>query len=79
MLLSFLLYRRSTVLVTGDEEKFVAYTKMATDAIKLRLPQLYRFYIRASILFNHIVIILGMVVFLVIISFLERSLMNAMT
>ena len=36
VILSFLLYRRSSVLATDDQEKFLAYTKMATDAIKLK-------------------------------------------
>ena len=79
VLLSFLLYRRSAVLATDDREKFITYRKMATDAIKLKQPNLYRFYIQASIFFNHIVVILGIGIFLTIISFIERTFMNAMT
>ena len=67
------------MLATGDEEKFVAYTKMATDAIKLKQPQLYRLYIRASIVFNHLAVLLGIGIFLAIISVIERSLLNALT
>ena len=52
---------------------------MASEAIKMSRPRLYSLYIKLSIIYNNVIVVVGFAIFLAIIATIERSLMNAIS
>lgn len=74
-----MLYRRSLVLGTSNQEEFEKYRLDSENTIKRRLPWLYRLYVYWDIFYNHTIVMIAFTIFLGLIILLPSSLINVIS